>query len=399
MDNQPTFRETELRVLRALASDTPTFSLARDIKLTSQHFPATRHMRLFDALGSLHAKSWPVDVETLGSTLGDLGINYDEARKVAENFLAQPSTDTTFDKSLRLLMDAHDKRVLRDAFDDVRRLPFDRLTPETVLLKTDKLAAAAHLASGREGTPLDVLNVDDVLDLPDRSWLIPGAIASQETVMLYGASGIGKSFLALDWALSLSSGTPWAGEDIPAARPVLYFAGESPAGYGPRLRAWQQRRGPIARDLFHMVPNTINLSERQTLQSVRSTVNGLPKRPALLVFDTLARCWSGDENSAQDVGVINEAFEQLRRSLNVSILVVHHTGRKTGDERGSTALRGYFDSMLLMRRSAGGRVDLTASKSRNGRPTAKRRFEGSLGIDVVSVTVKWPSRAGAVGGA
>ena len=43
--------------------------------------------------------------------------------------------------------------------------------------------------------------------------------------MLYGPTGIGKTFLALDWAMSICSGQPWFGQEVRKGQ-VLYVLAE-----------------------------------------------------------------------------------------------------------------------------------------------------------------------------
>jgi predicted transcriptional regulator len=66
------------------------------------------------------------------------------------------------------------------------------------------------------------------------------------------------------------------------------------------------------------------------------------------VVDTLARSAVGvDENSSMEMGRFIDAIDHMRRDLNCSALIVHHTG-KNGDIRGSTALRGACDSVMIL---------------------------------------------------
>lgn len=54
---------------------------------------------------------------------------------------------------------------------------------------------------------------------------------------LIGASGVGKSFLALDFALSVATRIPWHGRNV-VKGPVLYIAGEGRYGILRRARGW-----------------------------------------------------------------------------------------------------------------------------------------------------------------
>ena len=65
----------------------------------------------------------------------------------------------------------------------------------------------------------------------------------------------------------------------------------------------------------------------------------LSEGAALVVVDTLGACWSGDENSNQEVNRFNR--EVLRRLIDqgCAVVVVHHTGHAIGRDAG-TAGRG-----------------------------------------------------------
>jgi hypothetical protein len=73
-------------------------------------------------------------------------------------------------------------------------------------------------------------------------------------------------------------------------------------------------------------------------------------KPGLIILDTMARTFGGgDENSASDMGAFVRNADLLKEELGTAILVVHHPGRnvKRGP-RGSTALYGVLDTMMLM---------------------------------------------------
>src|SRR5262245_31012061 len=71
------------------------------------------------------------------------------------------------------------------------------------------------------------------------TWLIRDWLPEHANALLYGKSEHGKSFVAVDWACCVASGTPWMG--IPVKKgDVLYLAGEGEHGYVKRVAAWQQ---------------------------------------------------------------------------------------------------------------------------------------------------------------
>jgi hypothetical protein len=199
---------------------------------------------------------------------------------------------------------------------------------------------------------------DDLDRLPPVSWHIAGEIPRQSFGALFGPTGSGKSFFALDRALILAQ-----------TAPVVYVAAEGAAGYAARKIAWckQQKKG--AGQLW-FVGEAVNLLD--PTEALAFTTAILPLKPALVIFDTLARCMiGGDENSARDMGLLVATCDDLRAVTGATVLVVHHTGKTGQVERGSSALRAACDFMLSLV-SDDGLITLTCEKSKDAEPFEPR---------------------------
>ncbi len=72
---------------------------------------------------------------------------------------------------------------------------------------------------------------------PAIDWLIKGYLVRDTTAQLFGDPGCGKSFIALDMALSIATGTAWLGLKT-QCEPVFYIAGEGLQGLQRRKEAW-----------------------------------------------------------------------------------------------------------------------------------------------------------------
>jgi RecA-family ATPase len=171
-------------------------------------------------------------------------------------------------------------------------------------------------------------------------------------VALYGAPESGKSFLAIDIALSVAAGGTWHGTAL-ASGPVLYVGAEGGTGIGKRVRAWLTARGVEARQapvmwLVESIPVYGDSGAVATLlERVQDEIKVVPK---LIVIDTLARCLDGDENQQEDMGRFVQGCDRLRHEFGATLIAVHHT-RLDGDrERGSTAFRGATDTMMEVKR-------------------------------------------------
>jgi hypothetical protein len=90
--------------------------------------------------------------------------------------------------------------------------------------------------------------------------------------------------------------------------------------------------------------------------------------PDLVIVDTLARNFgSGDENSTKDMNAFVESLDLIRAAA-VAVTVIHHTGKDAGrGERGSTALRGAADTVILAAQDDTG-LGLKCDKMKDGQP-------------------------------
>ena len=83
------------------------------------------------------------------------------------------------------------------------------------------------------------LTPDEIFDAPvSQTWLIKNVLEVGGLAMLVGESGVGKSFVVIDIAVSVALGEPWL--DLPTAQgPVFVIAGEGYSGFRNRLRPSQ----------------------------------------------------------------------------------------------------------------------------------------------------------------
>ena len=127
------------------------------------------------------------------------------------------------------------------------------------------------------------------------------------------------------------------------ARP--YVLAEGSGGLQRRVAAWEDYCGADPTGYF--VTETVPLMDDLATLRFIDEVNRVATDPALIVFDTLARCMvGGDENSARDMGLVVANADRVREATGATVLLVHHTGKSGDSERGSSALRGACDTMM-----------------------------------------------------
>ena len=208
-------------------------------------------------------------------------------------------------------------------------------------------------------------------DLPVRAeehrWLVKN-LWSEEAVGVIGAEPkCGKTFLALDLAVSVAAGTPCL-RRFPVSRPgrVLLYAAEDP------LDVVRQRLEGICAaaglklsglDVQVITEPTVRLDLDPVRRTLDATVAKL--QPRLLVLDPFVRLHRIDENASGEVAPLLAYLRELQRRHAVAVLVVHHAKKGAGSVRAGQALRGssefhaWGDSNLYLRKQGDDTISLT----------------------------------------
>jgi RecA-family ATPase len=181
--------------------------------------------------------------------------------------------------------------------------------------------------------------------LPPPSWLIDGLLPTNALCVLYGKPGSGKTFIGLSMALHCATGRAWCGKRTTGAI-VLYIAAEGVYGLKLRIAAHRKCHGVAGEiDRMWLVSDRIDLLSSDDIDELRAALKSAGIHPDLIIFDTLARMMpGGDENSSKDMGQVIANIDALRGGATA--LVVHHTGKSGGRERGSSALAAAADVMM-----------------------------------------------------
>lgn len=263
------------------------------------------------------------------------------------------------------------------------------------LTSTSSVGGSTNIVATPTSTPNLFVSVGDLLTQPDKdNWLIKNYLELDSTTLLYGASGSGKSFVAVDMACSIATGTSWQGQDTEEGA-VFYIAGEGHSGFKKRFRAWQQENNVTlqGKPLF-LSQTTIGLPDNTNLNKLIHEIDLLVDRtghkPKLIILDTLARCLIGDENFAKDIGGFIQALDTLRLKYGCCVLTVHHTGHTEANRaRGSSALKAAMDTELSLK-DIKGTIELSITKQKNHEAPASLHFkleQIDLGNDINSAVI------------
>jgi len=196
-------------------------------------------------------------------------------------------------------------------------------------------------------TTLPVRRVGDLDIEPEhRRWLIDGVWGRAAIGLIGGPPKCAKTWLGLDLAVSVASGTPalgafsvGAGAQGPA---LVYLAEDALPQVRERIESLCRHRGlDIDRlDLHVITAPSLRLDQAGDQQRLAATIEQV--QPRLVVLDPLVRMHRLDENSAAEISGLLGYIRELQRRFDVAIALVHHASKKQRAQPGQ-ALRGSSD--------------------------------------------------------
>lgn len=231
---------------------------------------------------------------------------------------------------------------------------------------------------------------------PEARWLIRHVWSRAGVGIIGGQPKLGKSWLGLDMAVSVASGTPCLGHfPVDATGPALVYLAEDPLGdVRGRLDALcAHRRLDLRRlDLQVVTAPVVRLDRSEDQDRLAGTLETL--RPRLVVLDPLVRMHRMDENAAADMAVLLGTLRELQRRYDVAIALVHHASKKNRRRpgqalRGSSDLHAFVDSLAYLARERDAlRLHLEHRSAASPEPVEIRLVQGdATHLELVSPPV------------
>jgi hypothetical protein len=177
-------------------------------------------------------------------------------------------------------------------------------------------------------------------------WLIQGLWPADAYGVLAAQEKAGKTWAALDLAVSVASGRPWLDHfACPNPGPVLVFLGEGgERATVRRIEAIATARGVDPDQLAHRlrlcfrVPRLAAPGAGSELAAIQAELEAHPA--ALVVLDPLYLAAAGASGAnLYDMGAVLQAIQGVCQAAGCALLVVTHWN-KTGDGRGAERISG-----------------------------------------------------------
>lgn len=176
----------------------------------------------------------------------------------------------------------------------------------------------------------------------------------QTLIITYGDSNTGKTHVALDQAIAIAQGRPWAGNETQKGL-VVYIAAEGGRGIFKRYMAHQRKRPEYdwAKVPFGLIAHPIDLlhgrgDAKKVVDLVKRAEDHYGEACKLLDLDTVSRALAGgDENASKDMGTFVGNLDWIREQISASVHGIHHSGKTAAKgARGHSLLRAATDTEI-----------------------------------------------------
>jgi hypothetical protein len=245
------------------------------------------------------------------------------------------------------------------------------------------------------------VSVGDLIDdLKPIEWLVEDYIESDSLALIFGPPAGGKSFVTVDLACCIATGTPWHGRPVKQGA-VFYIAGEGHNGLARRFAAWSKANGVSLKGapLFKSTRAVAIYNEESAIQLHEDIIVMAEQhqmQPAMVAIDTVARNFGGgDENSTEDMSKFIEHVDTfIRRPFACNVNMVHHSGHNMDRARGSSALKAALDAEYAVVKE-GDMLTFTATKMKDAEMPPELTFKFKVvelgevgGHDITSVVLE-----------
>lgn len=212
-------------------------------------------------------------------------------------------------------------------------------------------------------TAADALKPQEPID-----WVINPLFSTGSVSVIVGHPGSKKTYSMLSAAVCVALGKPWLGFSTRPAK-VLIVDEESGERRLSR-RLGDAIRGELGNDttqINYVSLAQFNLREPDDVVLLQALIENTGAE--LVIIDALADIMpGGDENAVKDIQPVFIGLRKIAEVCKCAIVIIHHAN-KAGGYRGSTAINGAADLLLMVdSKSESPNIDFKTEKVRDTEP-------------------------------
>ena len=195
------------------------------------------------------------------------------------------------------------------------------------------------------------------MDIPPRDYLIEYLMTTSSLMMIFAERGIGKTWVAMDLAISIAMQKNFLAYKVMRQGNVLYVDGEMvtsdmQARFNSMSGGISENISIMPSELLYQNNLRLNLHSSDDRNCFMDCLRALElkgRKFDVIIFDNLSSLASGrDENDNTEIEGLLTFLIELRH-MGYAVVVIHHAG-KSGDQRGASRREDLLDTVIRLRK-------------------------------------------------
>lgn len=261
----------------------------------------------------------------------------------------------------------------------------------------DILLDASHEVLQKICSPcsLKILNFNEFTESSDATFghpIVEGLLHKEELLLCSATAKTGKTFLAIELARSVITGTPFLNEYKTNKGKVLYIETELTSYFlKERLSKMFNIEDESSKNLL-ICKEVVKIDTTDGSLELKKAL--AYHQPDLVILDPFYRLHSKNEDKAQEMAQLLSQIKSLAQQFKTAFFILHHEGKKgesTGNQvshrpRGSSAFADVPDVIVSMTRVSDKKACRLSIENRNfkGEQLTIKLREDLTGWDVLS---------------
>lgn len=194
----------------------------------------------------------------------------------------------------------------------------------------------------------------DVREATEPDWIIPGIVIRNNTTLLYGDAGVGKTTFYLYLADALLNGSEFVGIQCSRSRPLIISQDEDHS----LLKSHWEIMGKTG--LLPVASKDIVWNKKDFNEDFGLTLAAY--NPDVVFIDSYTSLGIPDITRPES-GLVFDATNRKAREHNCAIILIHHTNA-SGEQMGNSLHRAKVSSMVSIRKTDEDHIVVTQEKVR-----------------------------------
>lgn len=244
----------------------------------------------------------------------------------------------------------------------------NKLMKESYYKEPEKASSASQFDTpiySSKPVKLTLTTLADIYSAESPRYLIEDILVENGITLLTGYSGVCKSLLSLFIAKSIITKNKLFNKfEVNDSGSVLIIDEENAAFL---LKDRCQKLGlKVGHSIEFFLLNNIKMDSPDYFEALLEFIK--KREPRLIIFDSLIRLHSANENSNSEMAFVMSRFKELAKEIDTTIIILHHDRKGSGDgkyrARGSGDIVAAVDFQICLEKVDEDTLKLSQGKSR-----------------------------------